>query len=310
MRGDFAEEINRILGIEKAGLIEKDLILHQLLLDLSKDGFGDNFLFKGGTCLIKHYLGYYRFSEDADFTWMDQGVFEGKLGKETRRYLSGKIDEMGGVFEGVSDSRGLEFRCEKGNERYVELGGSNRTFTFKFWYTSEITGRESFIKVQGNFVEDLRFQPRRGEIRSLISGRDEKELELLNPELYEEYLSTPTLNLYDIREILCEKARSILTRRGVKARDFVDAYLILKMEKADPVDYEEEIIGKTRFMLRLYQRFRKNFSEKLKLLESGEFFGWGEEKALLISELDDEDFYNFVTEFQGFLKEIGAEIKG
>ncbi|MFQ5814926.1 MAG: hypothetical protein ACE5G7_00325, partial [Candidatus Hydrothermarchaeaceae archaeon] len=85
-------------------------------------------------------------------------------------------------------------------------------------------------------------------------------------------------------------------------------YLVLEKEKADLEDYEEEIIQKTRFMLRLYQRFRKNFSEKMKLLESGEFFGWGEEKALLISELDEEEFYKFVAEFQKFLKEIGAKI--
>ncbi len=28
------------------------------------DFFSRNFLFKGGTCLIKNYLGYFRFSED------------------------------------------------------------------------------------------------------------------------------------------------------------------------------------------------------------------------------------------------------
>jgi predicted nucleotidyltransferase component of viral defense system len=32
-----------------------------------------NFLFKGGTCLMKNYLGYFRFSEDVDFAWKDQG---------------------------------------------------------------------------------------------------------------------------------------------------------------------------------------------------------------------------------------------
>jgi predicted nucleotidyltransferase component of viral defense system len=46
MRGEFAEEVSRILGLRNAELIEKDLILHQLLLDLSNiDFFRENFLF-------------------------------------------------------------------------------------------------------------------------------------------------------------------------------------------------------------------------------------------------------------------------
>lgn len=49
MRADFVNEVARILNIERKDLIEKDLILHQILTDLSKDEFfAPNFLFKGG----------------------------------------------------------------------------------------------------------------------------------------------------------------------------------------------------------------------------------------------------------------------
>lgn len=66
---EFVNEVSRVLKIERRDLVEKDFILHQVLLDLSKDEFfHKNFLFKGGTCLIKCYLGYFRFSEDIDFT--------------------------------------------------------------------------------------------------------------------------------------------------------------------------------------------------------------------------------------------------
>lgn len=68
MRKDFVNEVSRIQGIKRTDLIEKDLILHQMLFDLSKNKFfSENFVFKGGTCLIKCYLGYFRFSEDIDF---------------------------------------------------------------------------------------------------------------------------------------------------------------------------------------------------------------------------------------------------
>jgi len=69
MRADFANALAGTLSIQRRDLIEKDVILHQMLLDLSSDKFfSENFAFKGKTCLIKCYYGYKRFSEDIDFT--------------------------------------------------------------------------------------------------------------------------------------------------------------------------------------------------------------------------------------------------
>jgi len=60
-------------GINKPNLIEKDLIIHRILKELlSSSRFADNYLFKGGSCLVKCYFGYYRFSVDLDFTWKNQ----------------------------------------------------------------------------------------------------------------------------------------------------------------------------------------------------------------------------------------------
>ena len=57
MRADFANEVARVLKISRRDLIEKDLILHQILTGLSQDNFfAENFLFKGGTRLIKCYV--------------------------------------------------------------------------------------------------------------------------------------------------------------------------------------------------------------------------------------------------------------
>ena len=71
--------VNYIAGkakVTNAVLIEKDFIIQSLLLKLSKNKyFTDNYVFKGGTCLIKCYLGYYRFSEDLDFTYKNQKIF-------------------------------------------------------------------------------------------------------------------------------------------------------------------------------------------------------------------------------------------
>jgi len=201
MRQDFVDTVSQMLEIKRRDLIEKDLLLHQLLLDLSHDEhLSHRFLFKGGTCLIKHYLGYFRFSEDLDFTWRDQEVFNGMTQKQIRRCLSGAIDEIGAVFEGLAEKRLLDFRCDKGDKDYVELGGGNKMCTFKLWYDSEILGRRGFVKVQINFVEKLCFPACDAELRSLVSGESREEIELLFPE-YIEYLRPISFRVYDVREI-------------------------------------------------------------------------------------------------------------
>ncbi|MEM0287957.1 MAG: nucleotidyl transferase AbiEii/AbiGii toxin family protein [Nitrososphaerota archaeon] len=303
MRADFANALAGKLNIQRRDLIEKDIILHQILLDLSKDKFFSwNFVFKGGTCLIKCYYGYKRFSEDIDFTWKKQNVFRGKSQKGIRDYLSDVINKTGAIFERIAEKRGLEFRCKKNDRNFVELGGSNKFCTFKIWYDSEILGRKSFIKVQINFVEQFCLRPRKGRLNSLLVRQD-PELKALYPE-YKEYVRAVSFDIYDLREILSEKTRALLTRRGTKARDFLDVYLIYKHYGMKPEDVEECIMTKINFALKLYARFRYNLKEKMKLLESGNIFDWGQERRLLLSEIDEKDFYLFLDEFQTFLKRI------
>ncbi len=304
MRKDFVNQVSEILKIERKDLIEKDFILHQILLDLSgNDFFSKNFLFKGGTCLIKCYLGYFRFSEDIDFTWRNQERFKGMSQKEVRQYLSSVIDEIGADFEGIAKKRGMDFKCAKSNREYVELGGGNKTLTFKIWYDSEILNRNSFIKVQINFVEDLRFLPAKNILKSLLDRHNE-ELKVLFPEEHKEYSGHIPFDTYDIKEILCEKIRSILTRKGVKARDFVDAYLISKKFGIRPEDLKKDIVAKTLFSLNLYTKYRNNLNEKKKLLRTKDIFLWGHEKGLLLTDIDEKEFYAFLGKLATFLHEV------
>ena len=103
----FIDEISRINGIPRRNLVEKDLLLHRLLRYLSlHPEFNENYLFKGGTCLIKCYLGYYRFSEDLDFTWRHQEQFEGIPLNQLRKTLSTKIDQLGQLLEDFAREEG------------------------------------------------------------------------------------------------------------------------------------------------------------------------------------------------------------
>jgi predicted nucleotidyltransferase component of viral defense system len=308
MRKDFVNEVARTQKIKRADLIEKDLILHQVLFDLSKNEFfHDNFVFKGGTCLAKCYLDYFRFSEDIDFTWKNQSAFEGKSQKEIRKYLSTVIDTVGELFEEIAEKRGLDFRCLKNDRNYVELTGGDKTCTFKVWYQSEVLGRRGFLKVQMNFVEKICYAFKGAELKSLISGNHE-ELGLLFPE-YDEYSRKIAFDVYNSKEILAEKIRAILTRRGLKARDFLDVYLINKTLGISLKDIFSCVMEKTRFTLNLYARYRANLEQKRSTIMSAPF-NWGEEKGLLLREIDEEDFYEFIEKMKKFLMKVLEGLPG
>lgn len=307
MRIDFVNDVALELGVERKDMVEKDVILHQILSDLSRDKFfASNFVFKGGTCLIKCYLGYMRFSEDIDFTWRRQGVYRGKSQQEIRRYLSGVIDKIGEKFETISSKRGLDFKADKSDRNFVQLGSSNKLCTFMIWYDSQVLGRRNFLKVQINFVEQMCFKVKTGTLRSLLT-KQYPDLTTLYPE-YAEYSRAIKFNVYDIREILSEKVRAILTRRGAKARDFVDVYLIQRDYKIAPKAIQKCAIKKIQFAISSYERFRAQFEGRRKLLGSGGAFEWGSERDLLITKIDEKGFYAFLLGFQGYLKELAEEI--
>ena len=75
MSEDFIKEVAQSINFARPELVEKDMLIHILLSGLAANPFFyNNFLFKGGNCLIKCYFGYYRFSEDIDFTWEDRSI--------------------------------------------------------------------------------------------------------------------------------------------------------------------------------------------------------------------------------------------
>jgi len=302
MRIDFVNEVARTQRVKRADLIEKDLILHQILSDLSENKFfKESFVFKGGTCLAKCYLDYFRFSEDIDFTWKNQAVFEGKSQNDIRRYLSPIIDDVGKTFEDIAKVLDLDFRCIKQDRNYVELTGSDKICTFKVWYQSEVLGRKTFLKVQMNFVEKICYPLNSAKLRSLICENTD-ELTALFPE-FKNYTEKIAFDVYDPREILSEKIRAILTRQGTKARDYLDVYLIEKKFGISLDEVFDCAKQKTMFTLNLYARYRRNLQNKKPTIMTMPF-NWGEEKGLLLKEIDEKDFYAFAEKLKGFLKKV------
>ncbi len=296
----FLDFLANRLNTGRKEMIEKDVVLQSLLHELSKNqDFKENFAFKGGTCLIKCYLGYYRFSEDLDFTFIKQDEFKNKSEKQIRRVLSKKIDFLIALLESLAGKLDLEFKGGKGNQKYVELGGSNRFATFKLWYFSPTLENPTFIKIQINFLEMIIYPLRKLRLRFILDA-ESKEIKFLFPK--QAYLfHAPVLEVYDLREILAEKVRAILTRREVKERDYIDVFRIVEKTDIEPADLKAEILSKIKFMLR-YEKYRRNikdrFEEKTVLLK--------EEKITLIP-LSNE-FPPFLKRFNPFLQEVIKEL--
>ena len=152
IKKEFIEFVSGKTGIDKLSFIEKDILLHSILSDLIKNReFKENIAFKGGTCLTKCYLGYYRFSEDIDFTYFKTKDFEGKSESQIRKIISEKTNTISEQISKIAEKLELDFKPEKNNRRYFEFGGGNKFTTFKLWYKSSISEIESFIKIQISF---------------------------------------------------------------------------------------------------------------------------------------------------------------
>lgn len=294
--------ISSKIGLRNRNLLEKDIILQTLLYEISNvEYLNDNLVFKGGTCLTKCYLGYYRFSEDIDFSWKDQSEFKDKSQKEIRRLLSSKIEKIGLLLEEIAKKHSLDFKYVKSNKKYFDLGGSNKFTTFKIWYKSTISNNEQFIKIQINFVELFLFDFKLLMPKSIIKDIDAKEFKFLFPEYG--YLSFDfKINCYDVREIFCEKFRAVLTRKAVKVRDFIDIFLISKRKNLDFNRFEKQIMEKTRFMLQ-YSKYVQNL-EDFKL----EKFVLGEEEKLLFVPIE-SGIEEYLAKLHLFLDDLAKKLK-
>jgi hypothetical protein len=56
-------------------------------------------------------------------------------------------------------------------------------------------------------------------------------------------------------------------------------------------------------------KYRRNLREKIGLLQSGRLFEWGEERTLLLSEINEKEFYLFLVGFEGFLRQVVRSLK-
>lgn len=187
--------------------IEKDYALTWILKGIAEHGQLSKILvFKGGTVLKKFYFEDYRFSEDLDFTLLDDSI--------TNKQIFAWIKE---IFVYVKEEANIPLTLLDDNEH--EDGGIN----FYIGFTGPLGGQSSNkkVKVDISRSEKLEFVP--AERATFITYSDLDSYQLL---------------CYPLEEILVEKMRSIIQR--MQARDFYDLWYLLEIQKMDVNFYVKE----------------------------------------------------------------------
>ena len=180
--------------------IEKDYILSWILKGLAaQKDLSKVLVFKGGTLLKKAYFDDYRFSEDLDFTLLDNTI--------TNIQIFGWFNN---TFEYIKEEANIPLALLDNNEH--EDGGIN----FYISYIGPLGGQASNkkVKVDVSRSEKLEFNPT---IKpAFINYSDLESYGLL---------------CYPLEEMLVEKMRSVMQR--MQARDFYDLWYLLETQRID-----------------------------------------------------------------------------
>ena len=171
-------------------------------------------IFKGGTCLNKVHVGFYRLSEDLDFSIpVNLSATRGD-----RRKGIEPVKAHLASFKTLAPALQIE----------SELVGHNegRQYTTVFTYTSIVTGQKGTIKFEVGLREPLLDQALRAPARTL----------LIDPFKRNESLSAATIFCLSTKEAFAEKIRAALTRKDAAIRDLFDFDHAIRHQKIDLSD--------------------------------------------------------------------------
>jgi len=213
---DLKELIRRLSAEMKFSqiLLEKDYHLTRILQKIS-EGNIKNLVFKGGTCLNKCYLDFYRLSEDLDF------VYNKDIGDFSRRKVKKIIDELRREFFEILGGLGFK-QSNKLGEGWKMLTSKSKPRIVGLEiitnYKSKIENVRQTIKIELSFRKKLMKSTHRKIIHH-------KFLNPLGEPILKESLKIESI---DLTENFAEKFRALVVRKTLAVRDIYDIYYILK----------------------------------------------------------------------------------
>ena len=219
---DDAQRFRDALGFTEARtgsagrLIEKDYYCSMILREFA-GVFDQGLVFKGGTCLSKVHMSFYRLSEDLDFAL----PMETNARRSDRR---AKIEPFKGHFAALP--------ARLSRVRIADpLKGSNVSTQYigRYCYRSVVTGEDEFIKVEVSLREPVCDPTERRPAHTM----------LLDPYRNAPAVAPISVAVLSFREAYAEKFRAALTRHGDPAiRDFYDIDHAVRAGAFDPADGE------------------------------------------------------------------------
>jgi len=222
---DLREEILRISAKNSFAprLIEKDYHLTRILHKISERNI-ENLVFKGGTCLNKCYLGFYRLSEDLDFV-LNQDVNEFSR-SQVKRILDNLRREIFGILDGLgletNKKLGIGWKMITSKKDSKILGLEVATK-----YKSVLDDTLQNIKIEISFRNALRNPTKRQPIHHDF-------VDALGEFILEENVEVEVI---DLVENFAEKFRALVTRENIAIRDIFDIYFILDK---DTLNFDKE----------------------------------------------------------------------
>jgi len=193
-----------------ARLIEKDYFCAVLLAYLSERG-GNQLVFKGGTCLAKVHAGFYRLSEDLDFT-IPISVDTGRI--QRRQAVTEIKKAVTDVTRHIPTMTTIE-----------PLTGANNSTQYNgvVAYQSPTTGQRENILIEVSVREPLLIPATTASAKTL----------LLNPISGDIAIPDIEIDCIAMDEAMAEKFRAALSRKEVAIRDFYDLDYAVEHLKLD-----------------------------------------------------------------------------
>ena len=191
-------------------VVEKDYALGWMLAGIyAHEELAERWLFKGGTCLKKCFFETYRFSEDLDFTLLDESHLEDGFLKRV----------FGEIGQWVYDETGIEMPADKQEFEFYRNPRGTLSCQGKISYRGPVSSTHALPRIKLDLTADERvvLPPIQTQIFHPYSDAPEEGIEVL---------------AYDYVEAFAEKFRALAER--TRPRDLYDVVNLYRNTDARP----------------------------------------------------------------------------
>jgi predicted nucleotidyltransferase component of viral defense system len=219
-------------------VLQRDYCLAWFLVGLSRSPLRERLAFKGGTAIKRCYFGDYRFSEDLDFTLLEEAPLE-------------KIRaELEPVFEDVRRASGIVMQYAR-EDRQPHAN----SYTFYLSYEGPLPARaanevKTDITIRERLV--LPLAP-----RGIVRGYEE----------YEDLPEAAVVQVYSLDEIAVEKIVALGDRARNEPRDLYDAWYLTSGRHVHLSELMAAIESKLEFRGRTITTLTEEFRNKERRLK-------------------------------------------